>query len=336
MTVCLHVVACVGLVLAASVAAAQEYPGSIAQGVLGYTSIYYDPDTLEVTAYSETDIYGYGLYYYEPVVGLTACGTSASKQAQFEETISVWVTLQCQGTAGQTYVAYGEHFAEIDEEYWQLQNDDIYGLEDWDEFDVLAEFGFPFTSFSPETDPDYPPMITLGETYDMAYASIPASCGANDPRNNLIQEYVQHGTPHIPKCSEFVQSISDPHFTFNQLNSGTYTWAIIRSYFLADLDQLYGLAGSFTINSAYRNPDKEYTIDTQNGGVYYRGSRHQYGDAVDIATTQSTWPNFHTWGKQLAACVEPHFFQGNYGHAHLDWRTQATVGPHYSQCPPSW
>lgn len=330
-------VLCVCLALAARVAVAQEYDDGQEQGAFGYTSIDFDSSTLEVTAYSETDIYGYGLYYYEPVVSLSACGTVVSKQAQYPETIDVAVTLQCQGTAGQTYTAYGEHSAEIDPNYMGLTNDDYYGLENWEEFDVMDPFSFPFTSFSPETDTNEP-MIEVGETYDMASVTIPASCGTNDPRNNMIEEYENNSTPYIPQCSEFTQAISDPHFTFGQLNSGTYTWAIIRSYFLTDMDHLYNLAGSFTINSAYRNPYKEYTIDTTPpANHYYPGSRHQYGDAVDIATNSTTWYTFHADGLTLGACVEPQTFQHSFGHAHLDWRTQATVGPTVgTSCPSDW
>jgi hypothetical protein len=74
------------------------------------------------------------------------------------------------------------------------------------------------------------------------------------------------------------------------------------------------------------------------GNKYHPGSRHQYGDAVDVGTTTiSMWDTFHADGKQLGACVEPRVYQGNsYTHAHLDWRTQATVGPHYSYCPSNW
>ena len=93
----------------------------------------------------------------------------------------------------------------------------------------------------------------------------------------------------------------------------------------------------FTINSAYRNPAKEYATATAQGGVYYAGSRHQYGDAVDLNTTSTTWATFQTVGHQYKACVEPINIQkGSYAHAHLDWRTLATTGVHYVSCPKNW
>jgi hypothetical protein len=153
----------------------------------------------------------------------------------------------------------------------------------------------------------------------------------------MIQEYVAHNTPYYPQCLEFTQTVTDPNFSFAQLNYGTYSWAILRSYFLANLDSLKGLK-PFTITSAYRNPVKESSAATSAGGKYYAGSRHQYGDAVDVASNSSNWQGYHDAGKQLGACVEPIKVQQNsYAHAHLDWRTKATVGPTVgSTCPQPW
>ena len=75
------------------------------------------------------------------------------------------------------------------------------------------------------------------------------------------------------------------------------------------------------------------------GAKYYPGSRHQFGDALDIGTNASTLQGFHDAAKQVGgACVEPVAVQGgSYAHCHADWRTQATVGPTVgSACKPGW
>lgn len=216
--------------------------------------------------------------------------------------------------------------------YLGLADNDFYGAEGWAPYDIWTPFQYPFYALASETNDGSP--IDLGTTYDTAEATIPNSCG--DARTTIIQEYVTYKTPYDPLCTEFTQSSTTPQFTFSQLNSGTYTWAILRSYFLSELTSL-SAKSAFSINSAYRNPAKESSVSYSQGGRYHPGSRHQYGDAVDVATTASTWATFQTYGHQLGACVEPTAIQGgSFAHAHLDWRTQATVGPLATKCPSGW
>ncbi len=204
----------------------------------------------------------------------------------------------------------------------------------WALYDIYNPWEYPFTAFNEDTTVD--PDLSLGTTYDSATTSIPASCGVGDEGTAMIQEYVTYNTPYVPQCGEFSETLTDPYFTFAQLNSSQYSWAILRQYFITEIDALHGLA-TVTVDSAYRNPAKEYTVSIANGGVYHSASRHQYGDAIDAGTTQSTWLTYQADGHQLDACVEPISVQGgSYAHAHLDWRTQATVGPTYLSCPRGW
>jgi hypothetical protein len=103
-----------------------------------------------------------------------------------------------------------------------------YDLELWEDYGVDNPWSFPFTSLGDPVD-DPPAVIDLGETYDYADATIPANCG--DVRTTIIAEYVSDGTPYFPGCTEFSQSLTDPNFSFSQLKSRNYTWAILRSYF---------------------------------------------------------------------------------------------------------
>jgi hypothetical protein len=330
--------ACLFVGLTCHSLSAQEDDDSGETGVYGYTTIYYDPSTLKVSAFSETELNGTAPYYYDAQVNLSSNGYNDNvTSSQPGSSISAYITYQ--GATGTTYSAYGLHYAVISSQFYEHIDNDFYGMENWASYDVLSEFNYPFTAFSPDTFPSNQP-IFLGETTDYAQATIPSSCG--DIRTTIVQEYVSYHTPYNPQCSEFTQTSTDPLITFAQLNSGSYTWAIIRSYFLTQLDQVHTqITGDhlpFTINSAYRNPATEFAVVTAlPGGVYRAGSRHQYGDAIDLATTSTTWATFQQIGHQYKACVEPLVAQkGSTGHSHLDWRTLATVGVHFVACPPGW
>jgi hypothetical protein len=312
----------------------QEFNDIGETGAYGYTTISYNPTTNMVIAYSETDLYGYSDYYYQADVQLQSNGRFAESQAPVPGVTWAKVTLTYQGSAGNTYTASGQHSAFVTIKYMGARYNDQFGFAQWLAFDTFSPMQFPFTAFSADTSNNA--FIPLGTTYDYASATIPAACGSGDERTSMVQEYVSYRTPYFPKCSEFTQSITDPNFTFSQLNYGNYSWAILRSYFMSDIDVLKGLT-PFSINSAYRNPAKESAVSVQSGGKYHPGSRHQYGDALDVASNSGNWVNYQTLGKQLKACVEPiNVHGGSYAHAHLDWRTQATLGPVSKSCPPGW
>jgi hypothetical protein len=144
----------------------------------------------------------------------------------------------------------------------------------------------------------------------------------------MITEYRTNQTPFLPLCSDFTQTSPDPHWTFSQLNFGSYTWAIIGSYFTAGLVGVQNSAGHLSINSAFRNPEAEKAAAAAAGIHYPPGSCHQYGDAVDLATgsNQNTFTTIRSAGIRNLGCGEPQDVSG-LGHVHLDWRQQA---------PPKW
>lgn len=143
---------------------ARKYDGGWKQGVLGYTSIDFDAHALEVTAYAETDIYGDGIYYYQPIVSLDACGETEMDGVPVLWQGDISVTMECRGTPGHAYSAFSTHSVEIDSDYQGLEDNDAYGLGRWEGFNVMESFSFPFTSFSAGTDTG-DRTINLGKTY---------------------------------------------------------------------------------------------------------------------------------------------------------------------------
>jgi hypothetical protein len=330
----------VGLQLSSTnYALAQEFINLDSTGVYGYTSIDYNPSTNVVTAYSETDDYGGALYYYAVTVNLCSGQTGAAPQCIQHVAVNssvsfVNATLTYQGAAGNTYTATGQHGGTVTLKTGPASYNDPYGENRWASFNIDDPWQFPFSTFS-QGDTISDPTIDLGDTYDVAITTIPAACG--DQRDTIIQEYETYATPYYPACSEFTQNTGDATYTFTALNQGTYSWAVLRSYFIGKLNALAQL-NTFQINSAYRNPAREKQVSlAQTGGRYHPGSRHQYGDAVDVNTAQATWLTYHNDGLNLGACVEPINVQGNsYAHAHLDWRSQAAAVPHFASCPSGW
>lgn len=152
----------------------------------------------------------------------------------------------------------------------------------------------------------------------------PITVGCGDERGYIIKEYVDYGVSFVPACYDFTQTASSAHFTFAELNSGDYSWAIIRQVLLDGLETARANYGNnpLVINSGYRNPAKQFRID---GGASLN-SRHVYGDAADIASNSSSWAPIKDAAKAAGACVEPQSGSGS-GHVHADWR---------GSCPPLW
>jgi hypothetical protein len=207
-------------------ARAQEY-GDVQSGAFGYTSIDFDPTTNVVTAYSETDLFGGGPYYYQATVELRSNGLDYWRQSANPSSLTINVTMSYAGSSGTTYTATGAHSAYISTKFFGGALNDPYGFQRWAAFDI---------------------------------------------------------------------------------------------------------------DSAYRNPAREYTAATNSGGRYAPGSRHQYGDAIDVATSgnQTTWQEYVDDGHSLGGCAEPYSVQRNYGHTHIDWRTLATTGQTWTRCPTNW
>lgn len=323
------VFACFGIRQIPSVFCQEFSPGPNQGAIIyGYTSIDYDPSTNTVTAYSETDTYD--PYYYFVTTQLNSTGCSVERSSRTESTVAVECSFR--GAEGETYNAYGHHIVGF---FINLggQFEDPYGLSYWPQYDIESPWQFPFTETGDGSISDLS-IAEIGSTYDTVQTSIPTTCG--DQRDTIISEYVYYGTPYIPTCSLFTQNTEDPIYTFHRLNYGTYQWAILRSYFISALNQLADLK-SFTVSSAYRNPAREAALAQASGQSYAPGSRHQYGDAVDIASNSSDWSIYQSDGHAIGACVEPVYVQGgSYAHAHLDWRTDAAAVPNFATCPPYW
>jgi hypothetical protein len=148
---------------------------------------------------------------------------------------------------------------------------------------------------------------------------VQTSCG--DERDKIIDEYVKSGPNFVPGCNEFSQGTHTEHFSFKELNTGDYAWAILRTELLSGVELIRtNFGGSLIINSAYRNPAHN---DAISGAV---DSRHVHGDAVDIRADQATWTTVRAASKNSKACVEPQALSG-WAHVHADWR---------GACPLNW
>jgi hypothetical protein len=113
---------------------AQEYDDDGDPGVYGYITIDYDPSTNVVTAYSETDVYGEALYFYQAEVQLSSNGFTQFEVAPVPSDSSVSATFTYQGAAGNTYQAFGTHSIELTSKWLGCADNE------WGEYDDV--FGF--------------------------------------------------------------------------------------------------------------------------------------------------------------------------------------------------
>lgn len=154
----------------------------------------------------------------------------------------------------------------------------------------------------------------------------------NDARSDINQEYVDWGVyadssdHYMPLCgyggTGFQSGGGYGPFPFSVLNTGNYSWAVIR------YDYLYGFlwnvqngAGyNITIGSAYRNPVRNGSV----GGDYL--SRHQWGDAADFKPWFSPAGCVDTgnweWLREVASSqgatyIEPYSLDCTHVHADL-------------------
>jgi hypothetical protein len=156
--------------------------------------------------------------------------------------------------------------------------------------------------------------------------------GMNDQRSQIQGEYLYYwafaGLGNLdPKCSEFTQSARSQYFSFSELNTGDYSWALIRQPLVISQTSGYGLdrwrveyGGPRTINSAYRNPVHNDRI----GGA--TNSRHMFGDAVDLRNESRTEGEWNAMvkaageGRANADFIEPRNGPCGIGCVHADWR----------------
>lgn len=96
--------------------------------------------------------------------------------------------------------------------------------------------------------------------------------------------------------------------------SGDYIY--VDPYMVAQLDNVYNDLGGLSVNSGYRSPAYNQGV----GGATH--SRHQYGDAVDIAVTSS-----NTEARIIQSCRQrgaTNIYTYDSGrHVHCDWRGAA-------------
>lgn len=167
----------------------------------------------------------------------------------------------------------------------------------------------------------------LGTTVALACATAAhAACG--DSRDALIQEYVTYGVSLHPTCSNFTSSRRTEYFAFSELETGDYSWALLRSPFVAAKSAGYGIdrwryeyGGPRYTNSVYRNPARNQRI----GGATQ--SRHMYGDAADLdnrsGSTSEWWNMYYAAGRAHADWREPTNGPCGYACHHADWRSHS-------------
>jgi len=166
----------------------------------------------------------------------------------------------------------------------------------------------------------------LGTTVALACAAANAACG--DSRDALIQEYATYGVSLHPTCSNFTSSKRTEYFAFTELETGDYSWALLRSPFVAAKSTGYGIdrwryeyGGPRYTNSVYRNPARNKRI----GGATQ--SRHMYGDAADLdnrsGSTSEWWNMYYAAGRAHADWREPTNGPCGYACHHADWRSHS-------------
>jgi len=196
--------------------------------------------------------------------------------------------------------------------------------------------------------------------------------GCTDPAlGQLISEYATFMSDLHPTCSSFIPLtwVGNPGWQvkgFITLPVGSQTvpiqdlnwswymnWAIVLPTLTPGLNSI--LANTpfpLIIDSAYRNPAKEYTYTkgTRNPLVNAGTSRHVHGDAVDLGThnTDAAWTQMYnavksTFSQSENYCVEPRdqsmaavggssSWSSN-NHLHIDWRAMDTPP---RACPTGW
>lgn len=139
-------------------------------------------------------------------------------------------------------------------------------------------------------------------------------------------EYFREGLK-APHVKEFTRIKRSTHYSFQQLNTGDYPWAVLTDTLLARIDSIHEAmvaAGYRTrINSAYRNPARS------NGA-----SQHQYGTAVDWQVfdfdgsggprNKKDWQLLADLIAPFGGWIEP-ISQSGPGHVHVDFRFGVTA-----------
>jgi len=152
--------------------------------------------------------------------------------------------------------------------------------------------------------------------------------GVDDERTQMKGEYLYywafHGLNYWPVCDDFTQSAGSAHFSFVELNTGDYSWAIIRDRLLMGLENTRSNYGyPMPVTSGYRNPHRQATVNPS-----AMNSRHVYGDAADIDVRDNNGDgDLSDDSKRLVraardagATYTQEYPEGGYSHVHMDWR----------------
>ncbi|MEK8032913.1 D-Ala-D-Ala carboxypeptidase family metallohydrolase [Ideonella sp. DXS29W] len=161
-----------------------------------------------------------------------------------------------------------------------------------------------------------------------ALGAAPAWSACGDSRDSIIREYDTYNVSLNPTCSNFTNRRRTEYFAFSELETGDYSWALLRTPFMAAKSTGYGVdkwryeyGGPRYTNSVYRNPARNSRV----GGASQ--SRHMYGDAADLdnrSNTSSEWNNmYYAAGRAHADWREPSNGPCGYACNHADWRSHS-------------
>lgn len=147
-----------------------------------------------------------------------------------------------------------------------------------------------------------------------------------DEMDRCRQEYTSDdfNQNHVPGRSEFINGGGSAHFSFSEINTGDYSWAIFTIFQnLEDVRTNYGYP--MPVNSGYRNPVKNRCRLDPPGAPE---SRHIYGDAADIDVRDNDGDGdladdsaaLRQAAYNAAASYVREYPERNYSHVHMDWR----------------
>lgn len=181
------------------------------------------------------------------------------------------------------------------------------------------------------------PLVSAGRGYPLNYrirAKVEIDGGVaidtrtikQDEIDQARQEYIDMNKVTKPARTEFTNSgqSSGGHFTFAELNTGDFSWAIVKAVLYSGLEATRSNIGNQAIGvtSGYRNPRHNYLL----GGA--AESRHIYGDAADMHVADfngdgvvdtADWNLLATAAQNAGATyIEPYELSPD--HVHADWR----------------
>jgi hypothetical protein len=160
------------------------------------------------------------------------------------------------------------------------------------------------------------------------------SCGVGDDRTRLVNEY--RNRDHQPTCGQFSDQPSTQSFPWSVIQSHGHNHPQYALVFYLLLNSLEALRSQYPIQITVNNRVFSCPVhnDTKSNA---RNSPHIYGDAADIASTQTNWQAIRdaAYIADPSWCAEPFSVQMNYNHVHLDYRFhQNSYFPR--ACPSGW